>query len=419
LDLDAVQSEPEPAAAAAEGWGELLRAPAAQRAKSAPLNAPRNSAAAQVSDSSAYGELSFAPPSSGEQAVPLQSAPASHLKPTAASSPAVSVGGEYGVVSLPSLQEAQDAVALQSIPVAPAPVPKPAATRRDAVSRDAVAAQSPPRAAKVPQSRVAKSAPSPEASRPKPRHDDADETYWDELLPTLALPWRSRGVMWLISIGIWALCANLFSALAQVVPFVGTTFVFLVNSSVVSLCAEYHRRCMWAVANGDDALDEGPDFDPARILHHYMRSGTHLIFFALVLLLPNVLWLSSALMADGSDHALELVQSKRFWVFALVPGMYWPMAVATASLYSRFQGVWFVPLGLRAIRRAPFEYASIVVIGATTFLFPWVVCTALTRALGLPAIFSVALIGLPLAASHAVMGALTGQLMRAHPGLFE
>ena len=95
------------------------------------------------------------------------------------------------------------------------------------------------------------------------------------------------------------------------------------------------------------------------------------------------------------------------------------MAVATASLYNRFQGVWYVPVGLRAILRAPLEYACIALIGYATFLLPWLVCSVLGRAAGLPDIFFLAIAGLPLAASHAIMGTLTGQLMRSRPQLFE
>jgi len=68
-----------------------------------------------------------------------------------------------------------------------------------------------------------------------------------------------------------------------------------------------------------------------------------------------------------------------------VPALYWPMAVATASLYNRFQGIWYVPVGLRALLRAPLEYACITVIGSATFLVPWLLCTLIGQAAGLPA----------------------------------
>ena len=96
-----------------------------------------------------------------------------------------------------------------------------------------------------------------------------------------------------------------------------------------------------------------------------------------------------------------------------------PMAVATASLYNRFGGVWYVPVGLRAVLRAPLEYACIAAIGIATFVLPWLLFSLIGRAIGLPEIFFLAVVGLPLAASHGVMGALTGHLMRTRPQLFE
>jgi hypothetical protein len=95
------------------------------------------------------------------------------------------------------------------------------------------------------------------------------------------------------------------------------------------------------------------------------------------------------------------------------------MAVTSTSLYGRFQAVWYVPAGVRAIMRAPLEYASIALIGAVVLGVSWLFCSGIGRLLGLPTILTATLAGVPLAISHGVMGALTGQLLRVYPKLFE
>lgn len=259
-------------------------------------------------------------------------------------------------------------------------------------------------------------APAPQP-RPAPPPED-DGSFWDGFADALMFPWQGSGVAWLIGIAVWCVCVNLLTAISQVVPFVSWTLTFLANSSILAFAADYHRRCMWGVANAEPPLEEGPDFDPARIWHGYMRSGAHLALFLIVSQVPLMSWVISSLFSEGAG-GLALLFSKRFWLLACLPALYWPMAVATASLYNRYSGVWFLPVGLRAIVRAPLEYLAIFAVGAFVFLCPWLVLALIARAAGLPGAFVMAIAGLPLAASHGVMGALTGHLMQAKSNLFE
>jgi hypothetical protein len=245
-----------------------------------------------------------------------------------------------------------------------------------------------------------------------------DGSFWEGFADALMYPWQGRGVAWLIGIALWCVCVHLLTAISQVVPFVSWTLTSLANGSVLAFAADYHRRCMWGVANAEQPLEEGPDFDPVRLWHGYMRSGANLAVFLIVSQIPLMSWVISSIFSEGVG-GLAVLFSLRFWLLACLPALYWPMAVATASLYNRYSGVWFLPVGLRAIARAPLEYLAIFAVGAFVFLCPWLVIALIARAAGLPGAFVMAIGGLPLAASHGVMGALTGHLMQAKSNLFE
>jgi len=455
------QSAREQPRADAPSYGDLAlpaRAPAANPAS-------RQSAGglpiAAHTDPESYGYLSLSP---AHGALQLARPSAAHAEPAGYNDLSLPPAADLPLMSLSPLTAAaqpRDRAAAVAAPRAgAAPVAraagvrdpqkpaKPGAPRGPAAAAPsqpraplAAAAPSQPRAPLAaaplqPRAALAASAPTPPrgplaaaapaqpyaAASPLQPHDSFaqhDASFWPELPGLLTFPFRQGGLRWLISIGVWALCASLLSALGKSVPFIGTWFMFMLNSSVLALSADYHRRCMWAVANAEGPLAEGPDFDPVRILHTYMRSGLHLLLFMAVSQLPLTCWLVNSVLEGGAESGMELVLSRRFWLLACLPALYWPMAVATASLYNRFQGVWYVPVGVRALVRAPLEYAGITVIGCATFLVPWLLCSVIGRAAGLPDAFFVALAGLPLAASHAVMGTLTGQLMRARPQLFE
>jgi hypothetical protein len=396
---------PQPAASArpASGWGELMREPQKPRPASAPLQFQAQNTAEQIPDAVQYGALSLPP---AEHPVALKSFPAARVVMPApvSTKPAVSTK------AVPEKQE-RKAVAGAQVPqhVVHSAAPQLAARARPAQAQPSAAEPS----AQPPQ-RMSRDA------RPMPPSTVARaSSYWDDVPAALLVPFRGSGYAWIASIAVWAFVANLLSVLANFVPLVGTSFVVLFNTAVLALCADYHRQCLWAVANEEDSIEEGPSFDPTRILHGYMRAGVHVTLFLVASQLPLVAWLVHEVMEAGELNPGEILRSRLFWVLAFVPAFYWPMAVATASLYNRFQAVWYVPAGLRAVMRAPLEYASIVLIGMVVLGVSWLFCGGIGRLLGLPAILSATMGGIPLAITHGVMGALTGQLVRAYPKLFE
>jgi hypothetical protein len=92
--------------------------------------------------------------------------------------------------------------------------------------------------------------------------------------------------------------------------------------------------------------------------------------------------------------------------------------LTTASMHDDFAGVWYVGLGLRAIVRAPSEHAAIVILGSVSFGLVFLPFALVGAAHGLPGAFFVATLGLPMAVSHAVMGALSGHLVRSRNDAF-
>jgi hypothetical protein len=256
-------------------------------------------------------------------------------------------------------------------------------------------------------------------SAPEPKPIARSAEFWQSIPESLAFPFRGRGLAWLITIAVWAALANLLTALASVAAIAGMSVAFFSNSSLIAISADLHRRCMWAVSNGEDGLEEAPDFDPARILHVYVKSGAQLVVFGLCAQLPLLIWFITRLRQGGIASADDVLGSGTFWLLALAPACYWPLALATASLYNRFEAVWYVPVGLRILRRAPLECLCIIAIGALSSVVPLLLGWLITRGLGIPTTLAAACIGLPIGVSHAWLGALTGQLMRARPDAFE
>lgn len=405
-------AQPERAAA---GWGDLMRDASKPRPAAAPLekNVPPPSAAATVAEE--YGTLS------------LSSAPPRQIAPIAEQHTDAS---EYGALSFPPFEEhAALQLQVESLP-APArkkePEAKPAAAGARVKKAEPAQPAAPRVAVQAQPTQLSPLQPSAAATKPRVQApvtaiDDqaARSDFWQGFADAVVFPFREHGKTWVIAIGLWALFVNVLSVLAQAVPFIGLTFVFTINTSVMAMSADYHRRCMWAVANDDGAIEEPPDFDPTRILHQYMRQGLHLFAFMALLELPFVLWGGLWLLEHRTWNLSDIVLTRGALFAALVPAAYWPMALTTASLYNRFEGVWMVQVGVRALRRAPLECLSIALVGLLAFMFPWLMCRLLGYALGLPSVFVVTLLGLPLAASHGIMGALSGQLMRSYDKLFE
>jgi hypothetical protein len=243
-------------------------------------------------------------------------------------------------------------------------------------------------------------------------------SFWECVPEAVQFPWLGRGRSWLLSIGAWALVTNLVAACLRS-PVLSGSLALFANAGLLALCADYHRRCMWSAVAEADALNQSPQLSSARGFDFYLRSGAHIAGFALVSQLPIVVWLMRRTLDSGAAGAREVLGSPAFWLLAALPGMYWPMAIATASHANRFAGVWHVWIGLRAIVRAPLEYAATVGLGALSFALPWLACVIVAQVAGLPGPYFAALAGVPLGMSHAVMGTLTGQLLRTRPEVFE
>jgi hypothetical protein len=359
-------------------WGELERSSSAEarrkqlQAKSGPLVAP---------------------------SLPILSNAAVHsLQPSAAGD---SQRSAHGVLELESMQPANDA-AKRAIPA-----PQPRTSDTDALSSQRAPIAAPPRAAPTVPAHA--------------REIIDDGSFWDGIPDALQFPWLGKGLVWFIAIGACAISLNLLAGLTRSLPLLAALLSVVGNACVLGLCAEYHRRCLTAVSEADTELDDGPAFDSAQVLNVYLRAGLQLALFAFVLQLPLVVWLGHRALVSSANDALRGLGSPLFWLLACVPGIYWPMALALVAQREPGDAKAFLQLasGLRAIGRAPFEYLSIVGLGALTFAFPWLACVIAGKAAGLPTAFFAAAAGLPLAASHAVMGALTGELMRTRPDVFE
>jgi hypothetical protein len=246
----------------------------------------------------------------------------------------------------------------------------------------------------------------------------AARSFWESVPEAVQFPWLGRGRAWLFSIGAWAFVTNLCVAYLNM-PVLSGGLALLANAGLLALCADYHRRCMWSAVAEADALNQGPQLSSVRGYDFYLRSGAHIAGFALVSQLPIVAWLTHRTLHAGSAGAREVFGAPAFWLLAALPGMYWPMAIATASHANRFAGVWHVWIGLRVIGRAPLAYAATLGLGALSFALPWLACVIVGKVAGLPALYFAALAGVPLGMSHAVMGTLTGQLLRTRPEVFE
>jgi hypothetical protein len=235
------------------------------------------------------------------------------------------------------------------------------------------------------------------------------------------LPVLGQGTAWLVTITLWSIAAGVVAFVASM--FGGGAWLAIavdavLLTSLLALCADYHRRCLTVVISGEGSLDSGPDLEPGRVLSEYFRSGFHLTAFVLASQLLLVFWLTRQVTQIDGANPFELFLSPLFWVLAIGPACYWPMALTTASMHGDFAGVWYVPMGLRAIVRAPAEHAAIMVLGSVAFAASWLVSVIIGVASALPAPFFVATIGLPMGLSHGVMGGLSGHLVRARDDAF-
>jgi hypothetical protein len=240
-------------------------------------------------------------------------------------------------------------------------------------------------------------------------------SFFETIPEALAFPLLGHGASWIISITLWTIALSLL----RLIPGFNMVGVFVLLTTTLAFCADYHRRCVWSITTGAKSIDQPPDFDPQRIAQQYVASGSHLTFFMLLSQFPLAFWMVKQLTDDAVDLSVfQVVTAPMFWALAVGPAFYWPMAVATASMHSDYAAVWYVPMGLRAIVRAPLEHLTVVVLGALALIVVWAPFLWIGQASGLPSAFFFATLGLPFAISHGVMGALTGHMVRARDDAF-
>jgi hypothetical protein len=149
-----------------------------------------------------------------------------------------------------------------------------------------------------------------------------------------------------------------------------------------------------------------------------MRDGVHLTAFALVSQLLVWFWLGGQLHA--AHRPMAIVFSPSLWVLGFGPGFYWPIALACAAAQNRASGVWDLPLGLRALGRAPAQVGLVVLATSAAFVVSMMIAAVLVSATSLDpplALFTAA--GLPVAISHALAGVWMGRVVHQRPDLFE
>ncbi len=245
-------------------------------------------------------------------------------------------------------------------------------------------------------------------------------SFWETIPEAMVFPMLGDGTTWIVSITACAVALSLLCSLlvALPVPGLGALASFVMLTVLLAFCADFHRRCVASVTTGKRAIDQGPDFDPGYVLRSYLVSGVHLSLFVLASQLPLSFWIIRQLSSTSEPSSFQLLLSPTFWGLAVGPGFYWPMAMAIASLHGDYAAVWYVPLGLQGIVRAPLEHMAIAVLGVVTLLGLWAPFLWIGLASGLPTAFFFATLGLPMAVSAGVMGALSGHLARTHPDAF-
>lgn len=305
---------------------------------------------------------------------------------------------------------------LPSVPVpgaggrAPLPLARPSGAR-----------ERPPRA-QAPQAVPRERARPAKGSRPKakpatPAHSRASESFWELLPQAFTLPFSGTGLSWMGLIALWSLLAAILSAGAMLFVPAGVVVAFASFTLVLACACDYFRACFWQADAGSPPLERAPSLQPARLLHNDLKSGAQLTVFALVTGLP-LIFVTIAGMGDGATP-LDLFREPSTWLLAFVPALLWPGAVAMSALHNRFEAIWYVSRAVSIALRAPREYLATAFIGAVIFSLGLWLLLALASAAGLSGILLSAALGLPMALSHGVQGALMGQLMRARPELFS
>jgi hypothetical protein len=262
------------------------------------------------------------------------------------------------------------------------------------------------------------------AEPPRPSTSIDTRTFWSTIGEAVGLPFQGHGLYWMLGITIWALAVGIFAIVAGFfpMPVVAIIVTLIAQSSVLAFACDFFKVCTWVPTTGEKVIDRSPQFEPEKILYTYILSGLHLMAFSIVSLLPLGFWayknISLATLADP-NALLAFGLHPVTWLLAILPGLYWPMGVGLTALANDFASVWNVPLALKGIARAPMAYLAIVVVGWLAFFAIWIALALFGSSMGLSGTLLQAGGGFPLAASHGIMGAMFGHLVRARPDLFD
>ncbi len=242
-------------------------------------------------------------------------------------------------------------------------------------------------------------------------------SFWETLGEALAVPFSGPGVYWLGAITAWSVFVGAIDMLARFALIIGSVVMFFAHTSLLALACDYYRVCLWTPVSGEKVLDTAPSFDPVRLLERYIKSGVHLSLFIIVSQVPLIWWVVDKVL--DKVHPLDILADPITWLLAVLPYYYWPMAVGVAALGNNFGAVWNVAAGVRAIARAPLEYTVIVAVGIAVLVGSWVGLLLFGSLFGATGALLSGTIGLPLALSHGIQGALMGHLARARAEVFE
>jgi hypothetical protein len=242
-------------------------------------------------------------------------------------------------------------------------------------------------------------------------------SFWDTFTEALALPFTGSGLPFIIVISAWSVVVGLLDRMGRFAFVMGSVVIFFAHATLLAMACDYYHSCMWASAAGDQTLDRGPDLDPTRIFDRYLKAGMSFSLFMLASQCPLLWWVFHEL---GNSVSLGgIVSDPLSWLLALLPYFYWPMGVGLASLRNDPTAIWKVSTGVRAIARAPLEYTVIVLVGLTAFSTSWIALLACSSIFGVTGPVLSGTLGLPLAVSHGLQGALMGHLVRARAEVFE
>jgi len=239
-----------------------------------------------------------------------------------------------------------------------------------------------------------------------------DVRSFSEALPdAMALSVRDGGARWVLLGGGVALAATVLLWLLRGHATLATCVGLLAATVMLAIASEQTAATLRAVVD-DHGSPDGPDLR-ATDLGRYASAGFNLLCFGLATQLPFLSWLSS--------HREQLpgafVSAPLGLLMLAVSASYWPIAVGLQAITETPTAVWSMSRGLRAIRIAPADYATLVFAFAVTALLP-IALTLLLIRVGLPAELTFFGFGVGMSLSHGAIGGLIGHIGRLHPRIF-